>query len=196
MDILCFEYKKSSSTQEFLSMDLLGKLSVTDSEEKKEERSARRSTVCSTSTSQLPFVSKTDFVGKFGEIKIKPNDMLKSFEKTFAINRVSKLASSPLTKQAVPAYSIVTKEAGSQLNPKCEPYVPTGSLEQVSSSLSAGHSNCDVKPLTQLSFIRKSAAMHVGDQATLLDTVCIDLLSFSMRIIRRSHLRLKQLANP
>ncbi|KAL8205547.1 hypothetical protein R6Q57_009098 [Mikania cordata] len=73
-------------------------LSITGSEEKEGERSAGRSTDCSTPTSQLSFVPKTDFVEKFDEIKIKPNDMLKSFEKTFAINRVSKLTSSHLTK--------------------------------------------------------------------------------------------------
>ncbi|KAL8211093.1 hypothetical protein R6Q57_005530 [Mikania cordata] len=99
------------------------KLSVSGSEEKEGERSAGRSTDCSTSTSPLSFVPKTDFVEKFDEIKIKPNDMLKSFEKTFAINRVSKLTSSHLTKQAAPAYSTVTKEAGSQLNPNYEPYM-------------------------------------------------------------------------
>ncbi|KAL8209200.1 hypothetical protein R6Q57_008612 [Mikania cordata] len=117
------------------------KLSVSGSEEKEEEISAGRSTDCSTSTSQLSFVPKTDFVEKFDDIKIKPNDMLKCFEKTFAINHASKLTSFPLTKQTAPAHSTVTKEAGSQLNPICEPYIPNGSLEQVSSSLSSGQSD-------------------------------------------------------
>ncbi|KAL8204427.1 hypothetical protein R6Q57_010050 [Mikania cordata] len=120
------------------------------------------STNCSTSTSQLSFVPKTDFVEKFDEIKIKPNDMLKGFEKTCAINHVSKLTSSPLTKQAAPAYSTVTKEAGSQLNPNCEPYVPTGSLEQVSSSLSSAQSNCDVKPFDPIEFHQKVCCYVCG----------------------------------
>ncbi|KAL8205550.1 hypothetical protein R6Q57_009101 [Mikania cordata] len=86
---------------------------VSGSEEKEGEKSAGRSTNYSTFTSQLSFVPKTDFVEKFDEIKIRPNDMLKGFEKTCAINRASKLTSSHLTKQAAPAYSTATKEAGS-----------------------------------------------------------------------------------
>ncbi|KAL8265312.1 hypothetical protein R6Q59_023442 [Mikania micrantha] len=86
------------------------KLRVSGSEEKEVERSARRSTDCSTSTRQSSFFPKIDFVGKFDEIDIKPNDMLKSFQKTFAINITSQSTSSPLTKQAVKAHSTVTKE--------------------------------------------------------------------------------------
>ncbi|KAD4385615.1 hypothetical protein E3N88_25784 [Mikania micrantha] len=138
------------------------KLSVTASEEKEVERSARRSTDCSTSTSQSSFVPITDFVGKFDEINIKPNDMLKSFQKTFAINHVSQSTSSPLTKQAALAHSTVIKEEGSQLNPNCEPYVPTGSLEQVSSNLSSGQSNCDVKPFDPIELHQKVCCFACG----------------------------------
>ncbi|KAL8197803.1 hypothetical protein R6Q57_024177 [Mikania cordata] len=131
------------------------KLSVTGSEEKEEERSAGRSRNHSTSSNSSYFVPKTDFVVKFDEINIKPNEMLKHFKKTFAKNCASKLNSSPLTKQAAPARSTVTKETGSQLNPNCEPYVPTISLEQVSTSLSSGQSNCDVKPFDPIEFHQK-----------------------------------------
>ncbi|KAL8223244.1 hypothetical protein R6Q57_020643 [Mikania cordata] len=131
------------------------KLSVTGSEEKEEERSAGRSTNRSTSSYSSYFVPKIDFVGKFDEIKIKPNEMLKHFKKTFARNCTSRLNSSPLTEQAAPGSSTFTKETDPQLNPNCEPYVPTVSLEQVSTSLSSGQSNCDVKSFDQIEFYQK-----------------------------------------
>ncbi|KAL8209447.1 hypothetical protein R6Q57_006179 [Mikania cordata] len=115
------------------------KVSVRGLDEKEEERSAGRSTDCSTYSCSSYFVPKTVFVGKFDEIKIKPNDMLKHFKKTFSKNCVPKLISSPLINQAAVANSTVTKETYSQLNPNCEPYVPTTSVEQVSSSSSFGH---------------------------------------------------------
>ncbi|KAL8211288.1 hypothetical protein R6Q57_005725, partial [Mikania cordata] len=107
------------------------KVSVTGLDEKEEERSAGRSTTCSTSLCSSYFVPKTVFVGKFDEIKIKPNDMLKHSKKTFSKNCVPKLISSPLINQAAVANSTITKKTFSQLNPNCEPYVPTTSVEQM-----------------------------------------------------------------
>ncbi|KAL8211335.1 hypothetical protein R6Q57_005772 [Mikania cordata] len=120
------------------------KLSVTGSEEKEEERSAGRSTNRSTSSYSSYFVPKIDFVGKFDEIKIKTNEMLKHFKKTFAKNCTSRLNSSPLTEQAAPGSSTVTKETSSQLNPNCEPYVPTVSLEQVYTKSDSDHFHCQM----------------------------------------------------
>ncbi|KAL8209129.1 hypothetical protein R6Q57_008541 [Mikania cordata] len=114
------------------------KVSVTGLDEKEEEKSARRSTDCSTSSCSSYFVPKTVFVGKFDEIKSKPNDMLKNFKKTFSKNCVPKLISSPLINQTAVANSTVTKETNSQLDPNYEPYVPTTSVEQVSPSSSFG----------------------------------------------------------
>ncbi|KAL8204421.1 hypothetical protein R6Q57_010044 [Mikania cordata] len=55
---------------------------------KNEERSARRSTECSTSFRTSNFIPKTDFMGRFDEIKIKPNDLFKNFNSTFGKNDV------------------------------------------------------------------------------------------------------------
>ncbi|KAL8199681.1 hypothetical protein R6Q57_013249 [Mikania cordata] len=43
------------------------------------------------------------------------------------------------------ADSTITPEAGSKLNPNYEPYIPTGSLEQASTSSFSSLSDCDVK---------------------------------------------------
>ncbi|KAL8204468.1 hypothetical protein R6Q57_010091, partial [Mikania cordata] len=47
------------------------------------------------------------------------------------------------------------REVSSKLNPNCEPFVPTGSLEQASTSSSSGHSDCDVKPFDPKEFHEK-----------------------------------------
>ncbi|KAL8205677.1 hypothetical protein R6Q57_009228 [Mikania cordata] len=57
--------------------------SVTGRREKEEERSASRSTNCSTSSSKSHFVPKVDFVERFETIKIKPNEMFKNFKTNF-----------------------------------------------------------------------------------------------------------------
>ncbi|KAD6796331.1 hypothetical protein E3N88_07227 [Mikania micrantha] len=55
-------------------------LSVSGQSEKKEERSAGRSTYCLVSSNNSQFsVPKVDFVGKFETICIKPNEMIKKF---------------------------------------------------------------------------------------------------------------------
>ncbi|KAL8205625.1 hypothetical protein R6Q57_009176 [Mikania cordata] len=53
------------------------------------------------------------------------------------------------------AHSTITKEAGSKLNPNCEPFVPTGSLEQATISTSSGHGDCDVKSFDPKAFHEK-----------------------------------------
>ncbi|KAL8226607.1 hypothetical protein R6Q57_016439 [Mikania cordata] len=58
-------------------------LSVSGRREKEEERSASRSTYCSTSSSKSHFVLKVDFVGRFETIKIKKNEMFKDFKTKF-----------------------------------------------------------------------------------------------------------------
>ncbi|KAD5802663.1 hypothetical protein E3N88_14023 [Mikania micrantha] len=125
------------------------KLIVAGLKEKKVERSAGKSTECSTSTSKSSFVPKTDFVGKFDEIDINLNDMLKHFQKTFAI----KSTFSPLTTQTAPAHSTVTKEESSLLNPNCKPYIPTSSSIQ---------SNCDVKSFDPIEFHQKVCCYACG----------------------------------
>ncbi|KAL8218062.1 hypothetical protein R6Q57_021435, partial [Mikania cordata] len=50
------------------------------------------------------------------------------------------------------AYSTITTEACLKINPNCEPYVPTGSLEQASTSSSHGQSDCDAKPFDPKEF--------------------------------------------
>ncbi|KAL8217965.1 hypothetical protein R6Q57_021338 [Mikania cordata] len=114
-------------------------LSDTGRREKQEERSAGRSRECSTSSSKSHFVPKIDFFGRFETIIIKPNEMFKNFNSTFVKidDDVLESDSSPL-KLVNRAQSTITKEAGSKLNPNCEPYVPTGSLEQGSTSTSLG----------------------------------------------------------
>ncbi|KAL8228481.1 hypothetical protein R6Q57_016065 [Mikania cordata] len=81
--------------------------------------------------------------GKFETIKLKQNEMFKNFNSTFAKNDddVLKSVSSPLKQRR-----------GSKLNPKCEPFVPTGSLEQASTSNSSCHGDCDVKSLDPKQF--------------------------------------------
>ncbi|KAL8216065.1 hypothetical protein R6Q57_022902 [Mikania cordata] len=49
-------------------------------------------------------------------------------------------------------HSTVTPEAGSKLNPNCEPYVPTGSLERASSSSISSLSDYDIKPFDPKEF--------------------------------------------
>ncbi|KAL8225981.1 hypothetical protein R6Q57_018538 [Mikania cordata] len=51
------------------------------------------------------------------------------------------------------AHSTITKEAGSKLNPNCETFVPTGSLEQASTSTSY-----DVKPFDPKEFHEKKVS--------------------------------------
>ncbi|KAL8204483.1 hypothetical protein R6Q57_010106 [Mikania cordata] len=58
-------------------------LNNTGLREKNEERSDGRSTKCSSSSRKTSFVPKTDFVGRFDEIKIKSNEMFKNFISTF-----------------------------------------------------------------------------------------------------------------
>ncbi|KAL8209149.1 hypothetical protein R6Q57_008561 [Mikania cordata] len=127
-------------------------LCVTVRSKEKEEKSACRSTHCSISSSKSHFVPKVDFVGKFEIIKIKPNEMFKNFKANFVKTGddiknkyVLESNSSPLTEKVNQAYSTITTEAYSNLNPNYEPYVPTGSLEQACTSSSPGQSDCDVK---------------------------------------------------
>ncbi|KAL8228442.1 hypothetical protein R6Q57_016026 [Mikania cordata] len=87
-----------------------------------EEISAGRSTECSTSLRTSPFIPKNDFVGKFDEIKIKHNEMFKNFNSTFVKNDVILESIYSSLHQANMAHSTITKEAGSKLNPNCEPF--------------------------------------------------------------------------
>ncbi|KAL8225877.1 hypothetical protein R6Q57_018434 [Mikania cordata] len=63
------------------------------------------------------------------------------------------------------AHSTITKEAGSKLNPNCEPIFPTGSLEQASTSTSSGHGDCDVKPFDPKEFHEKVCCFACGRPA-------------------------------
>ncbi|KAL8200117.1 hypothetical protein R6Q57_011456, partial [Mikania cordata] len=114
-------------------------LSVIGLREKEKERIDGRSTYCSTSSNKSHFVPNTNFVGKFVTINIKPNEIFKCFKTTFVKidDDVLEYDSSPL-KHVNSAHSTITKEADSKLYPNCEPYVPTGSLEQASTSTSPG----------------------------------------------------------
>ncbi|KAD4180306.1 hypothetical protein E3N88_28897 [Mikania micrantha] len=125
------------------------KLSVAGLKEEKVERSAGRSTDCSSSTSKSFFVPTIDLNRKFDEINININDMPKHFQKTFAI----KSTLSPLTTQTAPAHPTVTKEESSLLNPNCEPYIPTSFSSQ---------SNCDVKPFDPIEFHQKVCCYACG----------------------------------
>ncbi|KAD3067019.1 hypothetical protein E3N88_34899 [Mikania micrantha] len=49
-----------------------------------------------------------------------------------------------------------------ELNPNCEPYIPTGSLEQISSNSSSSQSNCDVKPFDPIEFHQKVCCYACG----------------------------------
>ncbi|KAL8249381.1 hypothetical protein R6Q59_006249 [Mikania micrantha] len=60
------------------------------------------------------------------------------------------------------AHSTVTPEAGSKLNPNCELYVPTRSLEQASTSSISGMSDCDVKPFDPKEFHDKVCCYACG----------------------------------
>ncbi|KAL8199573.1 hypothetical protein R6Q57_013141, partial [Mikania cordata] len=114
---------------------------------KNEERSAGRSTECSTSSRKSPFIPKTDFAGRFDEIKIKKNEMFRNFNSTFVKNDdVLKLVSSSLK----------------HLNPNCEPFVPTESLEQASKSTSSGHGDRDVNPFDPKEFHEKVCCFACG----------------------------------
>ncbi|KAL8224230.1 hypothetical protein R6Q57_019705 [Mikania cordata] len=131
-----------------------------DSEE--EEITVGRSADYSTSSSKSQFVPNTDFIGCFGTIKMRPNEMFKNFKTTFITigddvknKYVLESGSSPL-KQVNRAHSTITKEAGSKLIPNCEPYVPTRSLEQDSTSTSLGQGDCDVKPFDPKDFHDKT----------------------------------------
>ncbi|KAL8229308.1 hypothetical protein R6Q57_014208 [Mikania cordata] len=59
-------------------------------------------------------------------------------------------------------HSTTTKEAGSKLNPNCEPFVPIGSLEQASTSTSSGYGDCDVKPFNPKEFQEKLCCFACG----------------------------------
>ncbi|KAL8226055.1 hypothetical protein R6Q57_018612 [Mikania cordata] len=76
----------------------------------------------------------------------EPNEMFKNFNSTFVKNDVITESISSSLQQENRDHSTITKEAGLKLNPNCEPLVPTGSLEQASTSTSSGHGDCDVKP--------------------------------------------------
>ncbi|KAL8211270.1 hypothetical protein R6Q57_005707 [Mikania cordata] len=69
--------------------------------------------------------------------------------------------SSPL-KQVNRAHSTITKEASSKLNPNCEPYVPTESLEQAPTSTSPSQGDCDVKPFDPKYFNGKVCCFACG----------------------------------
>ncbi|KAL8228472.1 hypothetical protein R6Q57_016056 [Mikania cordata] len=138
------------------------KVSVTGLAEKEEERSARRSTECSTSSCSSYVVPKTVFVGKFDDIKIIPNDMLKHFKKTFSKSYITKCIPSHLPNQAAMAETTVTKEISSQLNSNCEPFVPSTFVEPVSSSSSFGNSNYDVNPFDPIEFQQKVCCYACG----------------------------------
>ncbi|KAL8231514.1 hypothetical protein R6Q57_001292 [Mikania cordata] len=79
---------------------------------KNEERSDGRSIKCSTSFRTSPFIPKTDFVGRFDEIKIKPNEMCKNFNSTFVKNDVILESISFSLHQEYKGHSTITKEAG------------------------------------------------------------------------------------
>ncbi|KAL8215771.1 hypothetical protein R6Q57_022608 [Mikania cordata] len=117
---------------------------------KKVERSATRSTNCSNSKSH--FVPIVDFVGRFESSTIKPNEMIKNFKTKFT----------KINDDETQVYSTVTPEAGSKLNPNFEPYVPNGSLEQVSTSSISGLSDCDVKPFDPKEFHGKVCCYACG----------------------------------
>ncbi|KAL8225885.1 hypothetical protein R6Q57_018442 [Mikania cordata] len=143
-------------------------LSISGSKEKKEQKSANRSTDCSTSHNKSHFVPIVDFVGRFESITVKPNEMIKDFKTKFAkINDdVKKIVlesdSSPLTEQVTQVHSTVIPEVGSQLKPNCEPYVPTGSLERASTSSISSLSNCDAKPFDPKKFHDKVCCYTCG----------------------------------
>ncbi|KAL8217988.1 hypothetical protein R6Q57_021361, partial [Mikania cordata] len=122
---------------------------------KNEERSVGRSIDCSTSFRTSSFIPKTDFVGRYYEIKIKPNEIFKNFNSTFGKNDVILETISSSLHQVNRALFTITKKAGSKLNPNCEPFVPTRSLEQVSTSTSSGHADCDVKSFDPKEFHEK-----------------------------------------
>ncbi|KAL8231582.1 hypothetical protein R6Q57_001360 [Mikania cordata] len=127
-----------------------------------EERSDGRSTKCSTSFRTSPFIPKTDFVGRFDEIKIKPNEMPKNFNSTFVKNDVILDSISSSLHQEYKGHSTITKEAGSKLNPNYEHFFPTGSWEQTSTNSSSGHSDCDVKPFDPKEFHEKVFCFACG----------------------------------
>ncbi|KAL8226791.1 hypothetical protein R6Q57_016623 [Mikania cordata] len=136
-----------------------------------EERSARRSTNCSTSFGTSSFISNTDFVGKVYKFKIKTNEMSKNFKSTFVKNDVILESISSCLHHEYKGHSTVTKEAGSKLNPECEFFVPTRSLEQASTSSSSSHSDYDVKPFDPKEFHENlllfiSASALAADKST------------------------------
>ncbi|KAL8199677.1 hypothetical protein R6Q57_013245 [Mikania cordata] len=100
--------------------DSLIKTGVT---EKNEERSAGRSTDFSTSFGTSSFISKTDFVGKVDKSKITANEMSKNFKLTFVKKNVILETVSSRLHHEHKGHSTVTEEAGSKLNPNCEPFM-------------------------------------------------------------------------
>ncbi|KAL8228445.1 hypothetical protein R6Q57_016029, partial [Mikania cordata] len=60
-----------------------------------------------------------------------------------------------VSEKVTKAHSTITRETGSKLNSTCEPYVPTGSLEKVSTSSSPCQSDCDVKSFDPREFYQK-----------------------------------------
>ncbi|KAL8209209.1 hypothetical protein R6Q57_008621 [Mikania cordata] len=149
------------------------------------------SEMCAESLSDTRLRGKNEERRRFETIKIKPNEMFKNLNSTFVkINDdVLESVSSPL-KHVNRAHSMITKEAGSRLNPNCEPYVPTASLEQASTSTSSSQGDCDVKPFVPKDFHDKVCSYACGRPATLPDTIFTDLLNYSMGRIRRSGARL------
>ncbi|KAL8200378.1 hypothetical protein R6Q57_011717 [Mikania cordata] len=122
---------------------------------KNEERSAGRSTYCSTSFGTSSFISNNDFVGNVDKVKIKTNEMSKNFKSTFVKKNVILETISSRLHHEYKGHSTITKEEGSKLNPNCEPFVPTRSLEQASTSSFSSHSDCDVKPFDPKEFHEK-----------------------------------------
>ncbi|KAL8223239.1 hypothetical protein R6Q57_020638, partial [Mikania cordata] len=117
-------------------------------------------------------VPKVYFVEKFETITIKPNEMIKNFMTKFVktdvgVNNkgVLKPSASHLKENVNKAHSTITIETGSKLNPNCEPYVPSGSLEQVSTSSSLGLRDCDVKLYDPKEFFQKGKNQKVTPKA-------------------------------
>ncbi|KAL8217987.1 hypothetical protein R6Q57_021360 [Mikania cordata] len=71
------------------------------------------------------------------------------------------------------AHSTINKEADSKLKPNCEPFVPTGSLEQASTSTSSGHGNRDTTSLRNIVWIMEPKQVKSLQLTTFLPLVKI-----------------------
>ncbi|KAL8214193.1 hypothetical protein R6Q57_003642 [Mikania cordata] len=109
-------------------------VSLTIDHELKDMNCSDDSEICAEKLSSS--VPKIDYVGKFETISTKfvKNDA--NVKKNCALK--TKVAPSKENENKL--YSTINKETGSRLNPKCEPYVPNVSLEQVSISSAPGSS--------------------------------------------------------